>query len=166
MYYLACLKSLFAQGGRLIAVALLVYAVAAPAHAADFFDPVGTHDRADCSILAGWAKDGDTTLPIQVHVYRGAPFPSGTFVTAVVANLFRGDLPFADKNHGFRISTPSAFFTGCPEKVYIHAIDVDTNGNPVPGGNNKLLNLTGKTILCGPIDPDCFPRPGKPPLEP
>lgn len=23
-----------------------------------------------------------------------------------VANLFRGDLPFADKNHGFSISTP------------------------------------------------------------
>ena len=147
-----------AWGCRLGAVALLLCAVATPLHAADFFDPVGTHDLASCSTLAGWAKDGDTTLPIQVHVYKDAPFPSGTFVTAVVANLFRSDLPFADKNHGFSIATPSAFFTGCPVRVYIHAIDVDTNGNPVPGGNNVLLNLTGKSIRCGPINPECFPK--------
>ena len=127
--------------------------------AGDYFDPVGTHDRADCSKLAGWAKDGDTTLPIQVHFYKGAPFPFGTYVTAVVANLYRGDLPFADKNHGFNINTPAAYKTGCPEKVYIHGIDVDTNGNIVPGGNNKLLNSTGKTVVCGQPDPSCFDMP-------
>jgi hypothetical protein len=146
------------------AVAVLVLAVAAasPVSAADFYDPVGTHDKATCSTLAGWAKDGDTTLPTSVHVYKGAPFPFGSFVTATTANLFRADLPFVDKNHGFSIATPSAFFTGCPVKVYIHAIDIDTAGNPVSGGNNLLLNQTGKTIRCGPINPDCFPGPGGP----
>lgn len=119
----------------------------------DFFDPVGTHDLANCSTLAGWAKDGDTTAATQVHIYKGAPAPSGQIVTHVWADKFRPGLPFADKNHGFSIPTPAAFKTGCPEKVYIHAIDLDTNGNFVPGGNNKLLNLTGKTVTCGPPPP-------------
>ena len=140
-------------------VALAIFlSSAAPVQAADFFDPVGTHDLATCSTLAGWAKDGDTTLPIQVHFYRGAPFPYGSYVTAVVANLFRSDLPFADKNHGFSIATPAAYKTGCPESVWIHAIDTDTNGNPVIGGNNLLLNLTGKTIRCG-FNPNCLEKP-------
>lgn len=149
-----------------VAVAVLALtALPAPAGAADFFDPVGTHDLANCTKLAGWAKDGDTTAPTTVHIYRGAPYPSGTFVTTANANLFRSDLPFPDKNHGFDIATPSVFFTGCPEKVYIHAIDIDTNGNPVPGGNNALLNLTGKTIICGTPNPSCFDPPDKP-LDP
>jgi hypothetical protein len=151
---------------RVLAVALIPAAIATNAFGANFFSPVGTHDVANCSTLAGWAKDGDTTLPTQVHIYRGAPFPFGSIVTHVVADLFRPDLPFADKNHGFSIPTPQAFFTGCPEKVFIHAIDIDTNGNIVPGGNNILLNNTGKTILCGPIDPSCFPIPGPFPKDP
>lgn len=119
----------------------------------DFFDPVGTHDVANCSVLAGWAKDGDTTAATQVHVYKGAPAPHGQIVTHAWADLFRPGLPFADKHHGFNIPTPNAFKTGCPEKVYIHAIDLDTSGNFVPGGNNRLLNLTGKTVVCGPPPP-------------
>ncbi len=119
----------------------------------DYFDPVGNHDVANCSKLAGWAKDGDTTAATQVHIYKGAPFPYGQIVTHVWANKYRGDLPFADKNHGFDISTPAAFKTGCPEKVYIHALDLDAAGNFVPGGNNKLLNSTGKTVTCGPPPP-------------
>ena len=137
----------------------LLLSVVTPAGAADFFDPVGTHDVGTCTTQAGWAKDGDTTLPIQVHFYKGAPFPYGTYVTAVVANLFRADLPFAVKNHGFSIATPAAYKTGCPEKVYIHAIDADTNGNIVWGGNNLLLNLTGKTVRCGPFNPECLEDP-------
>jgi hypothetical protein len=148
-----------------LGVVLALVLGAAPVHAQDYFDPVGTDDRADCTLLAGWAKDGDTTLPIQVHIYKGGPFPSGTFVTAVVANLYRSDLPFADKNHGYSISTPSAFFTGCPETVYVHAIDVDVNGNPVSGGNNVLLANTGKTIRCGTPDPSCLPDRDPPPPQ-
>ncbi len=115
----------------------------------DYFDPVGNHDVASCSKLAGWAKDGDSTAATQVHIYKGAPFPYGQIVTHVWANKFRGDLPWTDKNHGFDISTPAAFKTGCPERVYIHALDLDASGNFVPGGNNKLLNSTGKTVTCG-----------------
>ncbi|MEM7157902.1 MAG: hypothetical protein AAF799_33990 [Myxococcota bacterium] len=119
----------------------------------DYFDPVGNHDVATCSTLAGWAKDGDTTAATQVHIYKGAPYPAGQIVTHVWADRFRGDLPFADKNHGFHIATPNAFKTGCPERVYIHAIDLDASGNFVPGGNNRLLNSTGRTVVCGPPPP-------------
>lgn len=128
----------------------------------DYFDPVGTHDVANCSTIAGWAKDGDTTAATQVHVYKDAPFPAGQIVTHAWADLYRGDLPFADKNHGFNIATPAALKTGCPETVYIHAIDLDAGGGFVAGGNNKLLNLTGKTVICGPPPPGgCgFPGPG------
>ena len=142
----------------LCAVAFVLVAGAAHAQPYDFYDPIGNDDLADCSFLAGWAKDGDTTLPIQVHIYKGGPsWGGGTYVTAVVANKYRSDLPFTDKNHGYRIPTPSAFFTGCPETVYVHGIDVYTNGNIVPGGTNPLLGNTGKTVLCGTQDPSCFP---------
>jgi hypothetical protein len=130
--------------------------------AANYYTPVGTQDRADCSRVAGWAKDGDTTLPIQVHIYKGAAYPYGQYVTAVVANKYRSDLPFADKYHGFDMATPSAFKTGCPEKIYIHAINVDTNGNIVYGATNPLLSGTGTTIYCGPPDPSCFEGPEHP----
>jgi len=141
----------------LVAFALTLALGSVVAQAADFYDPVGTDDWADCSKLAGWAKDGDTTLPIQVHIYKDGPFPYGTYVTAVVANLYRSDLPFADKNHGYSINTPSAFFTGCPVQVYVHGIDVDTNGNIVSGGTNSLLANTGRTIRCGTPQPGCGP---------
>ncbi len=143
----------------LLGFALVLLLGAVNVQAADFFDPVGTDDRADCTRLAGWTKDGDTTLPIQVAIYKGAPYPNGTFVTYALADKYRSGLPFADKNHGYSIPTPAAFFTGCPEKVYVYGLDVDTNGNRVPGGHNVLLNLTGKTIRCGTIDPSCSPKP-------
>ncbi|MDJ0841137.1 MAG: hypothetical protein QNK37_31790 [Acidobacteriota bacterium] len=133
----------------LLKIAVLTALVGTTAYAAfNFYTPIGTHDVANCSTLAGWARDADTTGAIQVHVYRGAPFPYGQYVTATVANRYRSDLPFADKNHGFSIPTPNAFKTGRLERVYIHAINVDTDGNIVYGANNPLLTSTGKLIYC------------------
>jgi len=122
-----------------------------PSAAANYFVPTGTHDVANCSVLEGWAKDGDTTAPTWVTIYRGAPSGSGgIYVTTAYANAYRSDLPFTDKYHGFSIATPNAFKTGFDEEVYIHAINVDVNGDwGAPGVTNPLLNLTGKTICCG-----------------
>lgn len=132
----------------------------------NYFTPVGTHDAASCNNIAGWVKDGDTTAPTYAHIYRGAPYPYGEYITSVYANLYRGDLPFSDKNHGFSISTPADFKTGWTEQIYIHGINVDASGNPVNGANNPLLSQTGKTICCnpngtichGPFDPE-YPAP-------
>ncbi len=135
-----------------IAVGFVAFAlVATAAYAAyNFYDPVGTHDLASCSTIAGWARDADTTEPILVAIYKGAPYPSGTFIQHVWADKYRSDLPFADKYHGFSISTPAAFKTGYWERVYIHAINADTDGNPLWYANNPLLNLTGKYVYCSP----------------
>lgn len=155
-------RRLFAVLGLSFLVAL---SVTATSHAADFYDPVGTDDRADCSRLAGWAKDGDTTAPILVAIYKDAPYPSGSFVGYVTADKYRADLPFTDKNHGYDMPTPSAFFTGCPTRAYLYAIDSDENGNPVfpaSNRNNKLLNNTGKLMTCGTPNPACAPQPDKP----
>lgn len=116
----------------------------------NYFTPVGTHDAASCSNIAGWVKDGDTTAATYVHIYRGAPYPDGEYVTSVYANLYRGDLPFSDKNHGFSISTPADFKTGWTEQVFIHGINVDASGVEVNGATDPLLNQTGRTICCNP----------------
>lgn len=129
----------------------------------DYFDPVGNHEVANCSTISGWAKDGDSADATQVHIYKGAPYPYGQIVTHVWADDYRGDLPWVDKNHGFSISTPNAFKTGCPETVYIHALDLDASGNFVPGGNNLLLSNTGKSVTCGPPPPGgCYDGPDLP----
>lgn len=117
--------------------------------AANDFVPVGTDDLANCNTLEGWVKDGDTTAPTYVTVYRGAPFPHGQWVATAQANLYRSDLPFADKSHGYVLSTPAALKTGYAEDVYVHGINIDVAGNWVTGATNPLLNTTGRTICCG-----------------
>lgn len=117
--------------------------------AANYFVPVGTDDLANCNTLEGWVKDGDTTAPTYVTVYRGAPFPYGQWVATAQANLYRSDLPFADKSHGYVINTPAALKTGYAEDVYVHGINIDVAGNWVNGATNPLLDDTGRTICCG-----------------
>jgi hypothetical protein len=119
-----------------------------PTFAGNYFTPVGTHDATSCLNTAGWAKDGDSTAATYVHIYKDAAFPYGTYVTSVLANAYRADLPFADKNHGFSLSTPAAFKTGAPETMFIHAINIDTDGNEVIGATHPLLSNTERTICC------------------
>lgn len=123
------------------------------ASGSNYFTPVGSHDSFNCTTTAGWVKDGDTTAPTYVTIYRDAPFPYGEWVATVQANQYRADLPFADKNHGFSIATPAEFKTGSPETMYIHGINIDTDGNWVLGATNPLLNQNGRTHCCG---PGCF----------
>lgn len=123
---------------------------------ANFYEPVGTLDRADCSRIAGWAKDGDTTSPTWVSI-RTAPWPSGSHVTTVYANKHRADLPFPDKNHGFNIATPASLKNGVNYWIYAHGINVDTNGDWDVNANSPLLSGSGKKICCG---VGCFEPPG------
>jgi hypothetical protein len=111
--------------------------------------PIGTLDLANCSQIAGWARDADTSVPLQVHLYKNGPFgQGGTFVGSYLANLLRSDLPFRDQKHGFVIPTPAAFKTGQAVTVYAYGINVNWNGDPA--GSNPLLNLSGKTMTCSP----------------
>ncbi|MCP3910590.1 MAG: hypothetical protein GY713_06525 [Actinomycetia bacterium] len=111
-------------------------------------DPEGTLDRADCTLFAGWARDPDNTVPLQVRFYKGGPAGGGgTLITTVTADLYRSDLPYADKDHGFSFATPSAFVTGQPETVYAYARDVDSSGGQT--GDRWQLVLSPKTMTCG-----------------
>ncbi len=124
-------------------------ALDAPVSAAgNFFEPVGTLDRADCSKIAGWVKDGDTTLPTWASI-RTAPWPFGSQVATPLANLYRPGLPFADKNHGFDINTPAWLKDGQTHTIYVHGINVDANGNWDVNANSPLLNLSGRSFCCG-----------------
>ncbi|NVB36215.1 hypothetical protein G6O69_36655 [Pseudenhygromyxa sp. WMMC2535] len=117
--------------------------------AANYYIPVGTHDVANCDTIAGWVKDGDTTAPTWVTIHRDAAWPNGQEVAVVQANLYRADLDFADKNHGFSIPTPASLKTGLPVRLYIHGINVDANGDWDVNALSPLLSQTGKEICCG-----------------
>ncbi|EDM74046.1 hypothetical protein PPSIR1_16855 [Plesiocystis pacifica SIR-1] len=125
--------------------------------AGNYYVPVGTHDAANCNNIAGWVKDGDTTAATWVSIHRDAPYPNGTEVAVVKADKYRADLPWADKNHGFNISTPNSLKNGQHVTLYVHGINVDANGNWDVNALSPLLNNTGKTICCG---QGCFDGPG------
>ena len=102
--------------------------------------PQGTLDIANCTQIAGWARDPNAPDPIYVHIYKDGPYgQGGTFITSTLANLYRSDLPFTDKNHGFSIITPTQLKTGQNQTIYAHAI-VDGSGNPLLNGVPKIIN--------------------------
>jgi parallel beta-helix repeat protein len=71
----------------------------------------GVTPTIDTCTAAGWARDPNDTGATRVDFYANAPFgqPGSMFVGATMANLFRADLPFADKNHGFSFTFPINF---------------------------------------------------------
>jgi hypothetical protein len=56
--------------------------------------------NATCEV-AGWARDPQNAMPINVTIYRDGDNLSGTPVATFPANQLRSDLPFPDQNHGF-----------------------------------------------------------------
>ena len=103
--------------------------------------PEGYLDHADCNTIGGWARDPDTTNTIRVDLYIDGEAGSGTFLGGTYANIYRSDLPFSDKNHGFNITTPSSLKDGKTHTIYAYAIDSE-------GGTNPLLSDSPKTITC------------------
>jgi hypothetical protein len=105
--------------------------------------PVGSFDNADCNSLSGWARDPDTTIPISIHFYADGPAGTGVFIGSLLANTYRGDLPYDDKNHGFSFPLPTSLKDNQSHQIYIYAIDSS-------GGENPLLNNSPKEVNCSP----------------
>lgn len=107
--------------------------------------PVGNFDSVNNSScqIAGWAKDPDTTSPIWVQIFKNGPFSSGTFITSVIANMPRTDLPYPDQNHGFvyQFSSGSGLYDGLPHQIYLYGIDAT-------GDSNAGLKPGPETITC------------------
>lgn len=106
--------------------------------------PEGWLDSASCDVIAGWTRDPDTTSAIQVHFYSDGPAGIGNFQGAASAGILRGDLPFADKNHGFVFQTPSSLKDGQGHSIYAYGIDS-------AGGVNPLLSGSPKSIICNKV---------------
>ena len=105
--------------------------------------PTGYLSFVDCKHIRGWAKDPDTTDPIYIHIYADAPANrGGKFLKSVLAKIYRSDIPFRDRNHGFSIRTPDYFKDGKTHLIYIYAID-DSGKKP-----NVLLKMSPRRIRC------------------
>ncbi len=107
--------------------------------------PVGSFDSASCDSLVGWTKDPDTIASIDVHFYADGPASTGTFLGSTTANIYRADLSYTDKNHGFSFATPFNLKDGQTHQIYVYAIDDQ-------GGTNPLLTNSPKSIQCSPIN--------------
>ncbi|MFA5802371.1 MAG: hypothetical protein WC911_07830 [Thermoleophilia bacterium] len=80
--------------------------------------------------LSGWAKDPDTSDPIDVHIYR-----DGQFVTAMTADQHRGDV--GDYGFSGTIASPAGSHSVC------------AYGFNVGQGSNKLLGCQTATVPSG-----------------
>lgn len=108
--------------------------------------PRGTFDVARCDRLAGWARDADSPVPLQVEIFADGPRGAGgNLLLSTVAGLFRGDLPFADQHHGFRVETPGGI--GAGRDLYAYAVDVGDDGRPT--GERHLLARSPLAVSCG-----------------
>ncbi|QJU54422.1 hypothetical protein SCB71_14875 [Herbiconiux sp. KACC 21604] len=112
-------------------------------------NPFGSIDGATADLktvtLRGWAQDLDTRNPIQVYVWSGGNYLTGSFAGAFTAN---GSRPDVDKvygngaNHGFSISLPA---TGKPTQYCLYAINVGAGENE-PLGCPTVSPPTGSPI--------------------
>lgn len=103
--------------------------------------PEGYHDTADCDNVKGWAKDPDTTDPIYIHFYADGPSGTGTFIGSTSANIYRGDLPYADKNHGFSFPTPESLKDGQTHQIYVYVLDDQGGTNPLLTNSPQSSNF-------------------------
>jgi hypothetical protein len=87
--------------------------------------PVGFHDSSEGMMVSGWAAD-PTWLEhsVEIHFYVDAPYPTGTFAGATVADLPRPDVVAAGYpgDHGFTFRIPDQWADGLPHTIYAHAI--------------------------------------------
>ncbi len=98
--------------------------------------PEGYFEHSTCDMAYGWARDANTTDPIDVHLYV-----NGVFAGSAKAHHYRGDLPFPDKNHGFAVPLPHWAKTGHQVELKVYGINVPTDHH-----NNTLLGV--KHITC------------------
>ncbi len=118
-------------------VFLLLVMPAMPAAAAP---PTGYLDAAKSTGIGGWARDPDHTGAIMVHIYI-----DGKLAHDMLANGYRPDLPYADKNHGYHW-VPPPLGPGS-HKVIVYGIGVNSAGK-IDNQNVGLIN-SPKTISAG-----------------
>lgn len=106
-------------------------------HPTDFDPPAGYVDRADCSVIEGWAWDPKAPgEPIEVAFHEIGPDGEKTFIRNRKAGRPRYDLKAAlgdDGLHGFTISTRRVVTDGERHVIAVEAV------NSVEGLPNRAL---------------------------
>jgi hypothetical protein len=96
----------------------------------------GSHDRADCSLISGWARDmNKPDTPVYVDI-----FDDGTLLTTVKAGEFRQDLLDAGKGNGkyaFNYRVPPQLKDGKTHSILVKVSET-----------NFALASTPKEINC------------------
>jgi len=95
--------------------------------------PRGYVDRANCSVISGWADDEDTTSPLNVHIYDGSVF---------LVNLYADDYRSDVGSRGFTYVIPDSFKDGTVHNYRVFAINE-------PQGQNPLLTNGNFAMSCG-----------------
>lgn len=104
--------------------------------------PEGSLDAATCDNFTGWTKDPNTTSSISVHFYADGPAGTGTYLGSTPADIYRSDLSYVDKNHGFSFAFSKSLKDGIEHQIYAYGIDDR-------GETNPLLTNSPKSIKCG-----------------
>jgi hypothetical protein len=102
--------------------------------------PYGFLDAADEGMLAGWARDDDSSGPIQVEVH----VDGNLFMTAP-ANMFRSDVG----SHAFDLR-PNTFGPGS-HTAHVYALGVNAAGQP--DGARVELNNSPRSWMGAPAPP-------------
>jgi hypothetical protein len=123
---------------QLRGLAALILLLASALHAQTLQGNLDSTNSNTCTV-AGWARDPQTTDPIQVQIYADGDSTTGNLVTTVTASLLRTDLPYPDQNHGFSQTLPS-LIDGQIHAINAYAVGID--------GTTKVLNGPGKTLQC------------------
>lgn len=109
-------------------------------------DITGYHDGTNCEQTWGWAKDLNSPAPLKVGIWLD--YPANSILTRKIgettANLLRPDLPFPDKEHGFKWALPEQF-KDTARALFVYALALD--GKP-----RKLLNYSDKNTCCNPSE--------------
>ena len=129
----------------LLACTVLSLVVASfPARANNTNKITGYHDGTTCEETWGWVRNESSSKPLNVGFWLDYPAESvlAKKIGETKANLFRPDLPFSDKNHGFKWFLPEEFKdTG--RTIYVYTLN--SEGKP-----EKLLNFSNKNTTCNP----------------
>ncbi|MGE0085905.1 MAG: PKD domain-containing protein [Desulfococcaceae bacterium] len=97
--------------------------------------PIGYIDIANCTNISGWAKDPDTSSPINVDFYVDGPAGGGgTFLTKVAANKYRSDVG----THGFSFATPEILKDENLHRIYAYGLDSEGGDKPLIGSGSVL----------------------------
>ena len=119
-------------------------------------EPVGYHDRSDCSAGAvGWAYDpDDPSKPVNVQIYVDS-INSSNLAAIVSANQPRSDVNASgvSGNHGFSWTLPSSYKDGNPHRIYVRVRDL-TQGVVVANGSPKTVTCQGSGTGDGDDDGD------------